>query len=231
MIQVPKDAPSLGPSNDKLPRGEWTANKVAQEIGRKNVRFAKLPPEQKRVVVAKDVIEWLDAKKLVAAGQNGGSEYIRIIPVEGVAVERDGGYARPLSPEHVADSGDVVNGDACVACGIGALVATAAERGVCNLSTFTRGQDENTPSRIHDALSPVFDAKQLALIEYAFELGSGLGPALRAGHLKDLLSFDERDQVLKWASTKGVDTGSDVRERRLRAIMQNIIDNKGTFIP
>lgn len=225
MIQVPKDAPSLGPSNDRLPRGEWTRNQEAQAVGRKNTAFLRSSPAAKRVTIAKDVIEWLDAKKLIPAGTNGGSEYLRIIPVEGVATELGGGWARPQPREVVEEHGGVVNGDACVACGIGALVATAAERGVCHLNNIHNWIADDVPAEIHSALAGIFEPKQLALIEYAFEQGSGLANALRTGHLRGLLEHDERDQCLRFGSS------FLTREERLRAIMTNIIDNKGTFIP
>ena len=225
MIQVPKDAPSLGPSNDTLPRGEWTENKVAQATGLSNERFARATPARKRVIIAKDVLRWLATAKLVPAGLSGASLYLRIIPRGRAEVARTN-WVPPLDDYEVTEHGGVVNGDSCVACGIGALVATAAERGACSLrgpNDYLWNEDE-VPESIRSALSGLFDADQLDKIEWAFEGGVGLGAALTYGHLRGL-SEEARTRCESFALRY------PYKQARLVAIMNNIIDNKGQFVP
>lgn len=235
MIQapkVPKDAPSLGPSNDKLPRGEWAENRAAQAIGRKNAKFFAASPEEKRVILAKDVLEWQAARKLFAAGVLNGfgsTDWSHYLSVYSDADKAQQGASSSkfdelrLKDEEVIDK-DHVNGNVCSACAIGSLVAVAAERGACSLTSNYRhdriiGADGNGSRSVRAALAPYFEDRQLSLIEMAFERNL---IDSRAGN-KD---FSEEAKAARGFGYRYSD-----RNECLAAIMQNIIDNKGTFTP
>lgn len=232
MILVPKDAPSLGPSNDKdVPRGEWRLNRQAQALGLKNARFHAASKAEQRVILAKDVLSWLDAKKLFVAGDGHPSQWSHYLNVYAdaataqVAVTLDEPETKSLPHEEVADKGHV-NGNVCSACAIGSLVAVAAERAVCTLASTgwggevrVLGADARGPAPIHKALAGYFEWDQLVRIEQAFEANvarPGNGGVDHSEEARQAMTF-----------------GQQVKNRteRLRAIMNNIIDNKGTFIP
>lgn len=143
-------------SNDNVPRGEMgLARKLAAEelaVHRRNATFQALSLEERRVTIAKDVIDWLDAKKLTA---------------------RSGVYLRTEA------LGSRVNGSTCTACAVGAIFACAVERAdtVKLVGEASYDDEENdgmeyTPDSIREQLAPYFSQEQLALIESAFEKSS-----------------------------------------------------------
>lgn len=194
-----------------------------------NEQFAAMSPAEKRVAVARDVLLWLDIKKLtpepgtyLLVGDGVGDDF-RTIPTSKLAV---------------------VNGHSCRACALGAVFAVAAERGEFKVSDADADADaahgswsQAARKRLEDA--DVFSAVQLRLIECAFECASGFRE-----YQEDPVPFDKaaqygirilrsipglsEDEAPRLAKAK-----DDVRSgpRLMRAIMGNIIDNGGTFIP
>jgi hypothetical protein len=181
-------------------------------IQRDNAKFHAATPAQKRVILAKDVLKWLNTNKLRAAGESGrGSSYLVIPEIS--------------SYEGVTK----VNGYSCTACAIGGLFAVAAEHGSCSLTdgcgrfVALFGRDgTDVQGAIRDAMETagLFSASQLALIEWAYELGAGIPTP------PDSL-VEPGTRARAYAFGYGYEQGAE----RMRAIMTNIIANKGEFIP
>lgn len=198
--------------------------------------FYELSREQRAVLVAKDVIAQINAKKY--------------IPINGTYVELTGN--KKLSGQ-IKDKFKEVE---CKVCALGATIMSCTHLG--NKLTFeelindSHGQsmksDKEIPS-VSELLSNVFDPHNLLLIEMAFEgYHSSLsekdfkynGLIRYAHHFGQSLS---REECMKCEEFHDVytnvgdedecfddDEGSADSENRLIAIMENIIKNNGNFI-
>jgi hypothetical protein len=202
-------------SNDSIPDDEMA---LAEEIASRehaNAVFATLPADKRRVAIAQDVLKWLGEGKLTPAP----------------------GRYLSLAPEVT----DVINGFSCSACALGALFACAVEHGLaggtvvagpyCDLWDGTKIPCAFDGSRIRSRLEDAgFSREQLGLIECAFEGESGVPGEARA----DAGYYDGNKNAVIQAYMfhrryfKDPRTGPSAV---MRAIMQNIIDNGGTFIP
>lgn len=204
-----------------------------------NKRFAKLPAAQQRVAIARDVLQWLKLGKLTAKSNT----YLIVRKDDGSTVDYD--------------SVDNVNGFKCDACALGAVFACAVEREVATTQRFTIHESNGSKGfqwSTREALSPYFDTLQLTLIECAFERSSSFldytapgmpatasftpeRDALRVQSIRAAKLGKDIEDAIPWDlyQVEGLDT-IDKRERYrdarvMRAIMQNIIDNDGTFVP
>jgi hypothetical protein len=224
-----------------IPRDEQVMARRIARIEAGNARFRTLEPARKRVAIAKDVLKWLDSKKLLVP-QLSGSAYL-----DGIPMYQDEGVP------------SVVNGGTCQACAIGAIFAVAVEKGECGGTLYRASRNGNRPALvttdqgvtdIHEKLAPFFDVKQLCLIEQAFE-GADQGAPCRTQRVyvygtadgcdegsesarERRLSEDEEWQAATAfgkAASVGLLDLTEAREARMRAIMNNIIANKGTFRP
>jgi hypothetical protein len=144
-------------SNDDIPTDEMQlARELAREgarVERDNRAFAAMPAAKKRVTIAKDVIAWLDLKKL--------------IPTAGTYLET------------VATT--KVNGYSCNACAVGAMFACQVERTpkltleVADYSEYHVDDAAEVATRnycnagMRETLGKFFSREQLGLIESAFE--------------------------------------------------------------
>lgn len=194
-----------------------TLSMTRDAIRKRNAAFEKLPPEKKRVTIAKDVIKALNAKRITPK-QN---YYLQV------------GYA---------DDGDVTNeSDAqtallegklkCDVCALGSVFVCAVER----MNKLKVGDLYNDKYKMMDYLSGVFDSEQLDLIECAFER--------TRNHACTELDDDEARRAIELGRKFETRTGNcgcgDPKctvkrpdsEACMRAIMENIIANGGTFIP
>ena len=158
-----------------------------------------------RVEIAKDVIETLDAQRMVATPL----EYFKLGTHTEGALE---------SFEATALSVRRKGKTKCRVCALGATV-------VCAVGLYDEapeleedwGYKHVSNSTMRDVLSRWFSRQQLDLIECAFEMCSGfdLGKSSNASR--------------ETAETFG--EGFSHPRARLVAIMQNIVDNKGLFRP
>lgn len=183
---------------------------ATQTLSAKNKAFWKKKPSQQRVEVAKDVLKQLELKFLKAERQT----YFAV-----------SGLKKDI--ENPSDKLDQVfdqvfkSRGKCNVCGIGACFVSMVKLGnsIATKQVGINGYIENGDSIDDDdmrkLLENVFSEDQLSLIECAFErdLGFGYAPMLDQEAAK---SFGEK---YKHDST------------RLKAIMKNIIKNKGEFIP
>lgn len=194
----------------KPPRGEIALNRQEQDfafrLATSNKKFDKASDANKRVLIAKDVLKWLSIGKIQAEpGTYIGLPY--------ADASRDG-YKKVSSDERV-------NGDECRACALGAVFACAVER-----AGGIRDFWEQPSVVMRQKLGAYFTLWQLQLIETAFEASHGFA-VIPYG-----LSEEEEDAHYV-ARDKAVEFGRAIRDpqERMRAIMENIVANKGTFVP
>lgn len=184
----------------------------AEKIEATNKAFDAASPEQKRVMIAKDVIERVKTK--------------RLRPVTGNFLRRDQLQAESGSFKDFLNKDILTNGDeseTCVVCAKGALFCSIIGR-VNKMSVDeVRGMDFSTHSfndRGHNKLLEYFSPDQVDLIETAFEGGSFL----------KIADWTDREKSIAFFNKVGVNKYSKSKER-LIAICKNIIKNKGTFKP
>lgn len=185
-------------------KAEW--DKRTKEA---NALFSKMSPPERRVAIAKDVLLQLKSKRYKATS--------------GIYID----FKNPLIEyDNVADLSDaplcaLSEGVKCDVCARGAMFMSA-----CGLFDKLTASDMNMDADYSSTLdgfdsefqkyeSRFFSRAQLALIEAAFE----------GNDVQDKLSAKEEEAARKWYKAhKG---GAAVR---LKAIMNNIIRNKGTFV-
>lgn len=223
----------FGPSNDDIPASELrlaaSLARQADIIQRRNARFAAMTPERKRMTLARDVIKWLIGGKLKPAGdeRTGGSMYLNVYDAQQLRI----------SDEVLRTSG--VNGFNCTACAVGGLIAAASYRNVCQLYNEAGdylpvgpGNDPTAVTLGKELEKAGFSVPQVLLIEQAYELGAGI-PDPSKEYDSGFGTFPDgprcTEQEVKAARAFGAKHKD--RQDRMMAIMQNIIDNNGTFVP
>jgi len=177
-----------------------TLTKLNKRIKARNRAFAKLSPEQKRVTIAKDVLEQLDAGRLT--------------PTQGTYLSPRTKVCARSGSQQLAELLPRI--EKCNVCGLGALFACAVGRAdkitlsevgdffAANEYRDIRGGDDirKVDFNVKDYLLGFFNSNQLRAIEHTFEQWTdGVGVLMR---------------------------GVPVR-RRMVLIMENIIRNGGTF--
>lgn len=179
----------------------------ALNIARDNLRFAKAPRAQQRVIIAKDVIAALRAGTIVAESM----EYMDDVQM---------------------DEGGVIT--SCTACALGSVFACATRRGV---NGHLMGGALAKQATMHRRLSPYFDEGQLRLIESAFECGDfsneGLAGKNRRGKWARAIKFGNQYPKVDffYGDESGEARARANDKKRMTAIMRNIIENEGTFRP
>lgn len=208
------------PAPKGLPRGEWALAlaeaAAARRTARNNLKFSLATPAQKRVTLARDVLQWLASNKLVAAGSDSGtSTYLEVQTTD---------HVEPIQLGDLLNVGKV-NGYACQACALGSLFAVAVERDLCPLFSAEGkqlGMDGRGARSIHTAMQSagLFDVRQMVLIEGAYE-----------GKAYDTSTpFADTDDTDEMARAVAFGKAFEDRGDRLHAIMDNIIKNRGTFV-
>lgn len=173
--------------------------------------FKNLKPEAKRIAIAQDVIAQLDLEKIVAA-QGTWLENVE--------------YNEPIFTEEDVEKNKLLSGKLakvkqCEACALGSMFMCTVDLAKdlrCNtLSDQLDSTGESSGVEIGDMepyLVKFFARDQIRLIELAFEGGDGGYDAETDAEGCAVVMFDIHDEA----------------ESRMRTIMQNIIDNKGTFV-
>jgi hypothetical protein len=206
LLEVPVQVPDPSPEEEAL-------NFTAQAVDDKNAKFAALGAAKKRVAIARDVLKWIGTGKLVpTAGTYLSSR---------VYNPEQGYYADERRDETRVDGGK------CSACALGALFACKVEQ-VGGIHDFWQVR---THAKLHDGLSDYFSAEQLWAIESAFEQ-SFFFPDTYSSPWRTGYVGDEKQEY----AYKCVQFCENLPDRyndavRMRAIMKNIIRNKGTFVP
>ncbi len=173
-------------------------------VEKSNAAFKKMSLPRKRVRIARDVLEALDARLLKATN--------------GIYFENDDIDDKVDARNDKKELRDLFKGmKSCDVCALGAAFVCVVKRidqiKVGDLAARPKDPDDtyrtvNNPKKMRSYLDRYFSAQQLRDIENAFE------------------GFYERgssDAVSRFNS------GIHTSDERLRRVMQNIIDNKGTF--
>ena len=180
------------------------------EISKKE--FNQLSAPEKRILIAKDVIKQIELKRYLA---KSGS-YIEL-PYTG--------KYRTLYNTNLDIKQNFEEIDNCEVCAMGACILSLTKiKNKLNFSDIGGTVTSLNKEKVKSLFNKTFTPRQLLMIETAFEKGT-TGDKLGREFYNHRLTLDEIFKCLnyakKYSSSKSL----------LIAIMQNIIDNKGMFIP
>lgn len=168
-------------------------------------QFLALSKSEKRVVLAKDVIEILRANKIIARRSTYFDMY------------------KNTSFDPVADEieiNEMVGKVKCEACAIGGLFIAEVM-----YTDKAKVGDAHSSHFIKRRLKEYFEERQLGLIETAFEGNTELSRG--KGY-----SDDEIEAAANYTSLMEFAGGNEVSSKdAMTLIMQNIIENNGVFVP
>lgn len=168
----------------------------------RNIWFKTLEPAQQRVTLAEEVLRYLDAQKI----QPMRGAYIHTLALQDY---RGAGLQEILEENH------------CEVCALGALLyARVVSFNQLEIPTDI-GLDGIEWNVVQTELHQYFSYQQITLIETAFEMRTLADPE-DPGY-----SELDRDEECEAAS---MFQGRGPASFRLRAIMENIIANGGTFV-
>lgn len=178
--------------------------------GPSNSEFETASPEQKRVLIAKDVITALDSKRFNATGM--------------IYVDFGEDFEVPNDNQELCN---IIKDKNCNVCALGALFVSAVERYdelSCQEIQFEQGRTYPVISDNRGFikyLGQFFDIEQLELIECAFEGRPTCGWILRneSHAIRRARIYCGDHCSSHWPAAK----------YRMRKIMNNIIRNNGTF--
>jgi hypothetical protein len=198
------------------------AQKLKREIAKRNKLFAAADHAEKRVLIAKDVIAQIKLGRFKAATQTWVTPNVLRKPGAdhsgGVDLTREFGYDAPVR-ELFLDKKIA----SCDCCALGAMFMSCtlynnnqtAEDFEEEVNWDFDGRVEGYHGGFANGLDKFFSHSQLALIEAAYEGGDG---AFSAPKSKQTAVYD-------WIGSL------PNAEKRLVAIMENIIENNGKFVP
>lgn len=187
-------------------------------------QFEKLSRQDKRIAIAKDVIAQINSKKFIPKNET----YFTVTLKKNVFVDEDDELDKVIKE-------DAKN---CYVCGIGSMFAShVLLADDCTVSDIVPGGNHPiteavvTSNDIHERLEGIFEPEELDRIEVAFE-GYDINGFLRdhydasgTSYLMDVVYNQEIEGLRmfhkKFRSAKSC----------LIGIMENIIKNKGEFIP
>ncbi len=180
--------------------------KLFKGIRKTNAKFDKATKAEKRVMIAKDILKYCNSKVIVASH----GKYVNF-------------------NDRALDLGASAQGELhkipkCSVCALGSMAyAHVVRKNKCDVGEFNSLNQYRSKRMISD----LFSDKQLALIECAFESTDHRSAAHYAG-----VSEGDRSKAMDFRDSYGCpaeERGSSEDAKALRLIMQNIIDNKGTF--
>lgn len=199
-----------------------------------NKSFGTASISQKRIMIAKDVLEKVLSNVFFPAVNDFLSFYIESVPPKSVnLMERMAAkiYMHNNREKIIYEEFEANKINSCSGCAFGAMFLSLALHSKLKMNDMDRVIDrikmldlqdsknkQKTPIVINNDfnLETVFDKDQLKLIEYSFTLGDGL--------------FKVEDDNIKQKAFKFGNRYSNPIQR-INAIMRNIIDNDGRFSP
>lgn len=169
-------------------------------IKKRNEKFAKASPAEKRVIIAKDILLQLASKRLQA------STGVWLDAKLDVAAWEQKGEAQDI----------IIDAKSCNACALGSIFLSTLEH--ANEFKFNNFKSINQKAEIHyeqfrEYLLGFFEHDQLRAIELAFERGAGWYSVSEAKSIK------YRDFAAGFGASE-----------RLEAIMKNIVEHNGEFV-
>lgn len=192
--------------------------KLRKEIARRKLAWEKAKPAQRRVMVAQDVLDSIEARQIVP----GTGCWVRTSDITA-------GDNESLQVASLSGRGN------CECCAMGGLmlsivrftnkvtVADGYEK--LQLATILAGEQKDRVG-----ITKLFHKKQIALIELAFEGGSGFyrankdGPTSLDAMGMSIFEYQCAMDFYRHRSEQG-------DESRMVDIMKNIVANKGKFCP
>ena len=191
-------------------------NKLTQK---RNAKFKAATKAERAVMVAKDALRMLDKGKTVASPGDWVKLPDEIFEIEGGSQAlKEEDYNSP----QICDLSDESEFTDCKVCALGSLMLSEI-RHTNKLTLEDLGDsiyglgDEISYNDFGHRLDKVFSYSQQKLMEYAFEGGTGL--------------FEECDiPKCKVVKLEGFYQKYPDDEDRLRAILKNVIKNKGVFV-
>lgn len=186
--------------------------KENKRIRDRNYRFRKMTPVQQRITIAKDVLDLLKAEKIRAES----GTYLQFD--DDVNEKYWGDDWEGTEPEEGAAKVQlhklIEASETCDVCGIGACFVAAVRRNdACTVGDMD-GSDDDMFMR--EYLGKWFPTSQQQLIETAFECNDTFANGRNAGMAARAVEFGYK-----------YDDDGD----RLKAIFENVIANKGEFVP
>jgi len=198
------------------------AQQLKREIAKRNKLFAAADSAEKRVLIAKDVIAQIKLGRFKAATQTWVTPNVRRKP----GFDYSGGVNLPLEFGHDAPVRELFLDkkiESCDCCALGAMFMSCtlynnnqtAEDFEEEVSWEFDERVEGHHGGFSNGLHKFFSRAQLQLIEASYEGGAGAfeGP------------------MSKRAAVDGWMNALPNNKKRLVAIMENIIENNGTFVP
>lgn len=194
--------------------------KNAALLAKKNAAFNKLTKPQKRVQIAKDVLAQLKIGFLKAkTGVYTDSKSLdRIFQKINNTYDLDQSNLSNLLNVEVKDIFD--KDKSCTVCGIGSLFVCAVKR-LDKLKLKDLFNDADiAQSDVHSYLSKYFSLLQLNLIESAFEGGE----FLNSPYYDNIKAVSQSEKAVSYFDGQRINS-----TEKLKAIMNNIVENNGTF--
>lgn len=185
--------------------------KTLKALKESEAAFKRAPAAKKRVMIAKDVLLQLKLKKLIArsgvyVAPGGLNDWGERLNVEGAPTDFREFMVAPVTPAAQ-----------CTACALGSVFACAVKF-KNEVTTLEAAEVYSDDLAIKGYLDRIFCKEQLELVECAFERSDACADGGR--HASD---------AAQNAVAFGRKHGSD--EKRMIAIMKNIIKNEGEFVP
>jgi hypothetical protein len=184
--------------------------RTARQLANSNKKFNAMSPKEKRVAVAKDAL------KQIRYGRYKANTGNYVIP-----------NWYPYNVEDNEESQEYLENKGfwgCKVCAIGAVFLSKVRLGNNHTGDL---EVMNSPNMIISNLKGIFSAKQLRLMEVAFE-------DLTGGAFKESSVYDSNNPKHTAKIEKALEFFKDYLDRpeeRLIAILENIIANNGTFKP
>jgi hypothetical protein len=197
-----------------------TVEKINESLRKSNAAFKNATKAEKRVMIAKDVLAQIKAK--------------RYIPESGTWVDANWNIRGGIDEIHETDSVQKLFADrtieTCSVCALGGLFmsCTNLNNNTCVSDINYGGEGTEIGERIEEGdtlsngLNKIFSKKQLQLIEVYFEKGDGWFG--EAGYTGNYIGEDSRH--VEYFNDAYPDD-----DERLVEIMKNIVANDGTFVP
>lgn len=188
----------------------------------RNKQFNKLSKAKQRVEIAKDVISILNMINV----QPGTyfETYEDLVEYDG-----EGNVTTSQEPQEILQSPEVLN--QCNVCALGAcFISKVRVANKCDRESLDNAIGDSEKIRSH--LSEYFSNKQIELIESAFEQDN-FGGVSDDGYDAPYYDYKIGACVAHKDIKRAISFGNRYRsdENRLKAIMENIVKNKGEFKP
>jgi hypothetical protein len=225
----------------KPSKAESLAKQVEREIAKREAIFKKASPTQKRVLIAKDVIAQINAKKI----KPESGTFVSVEKVKGFmssteAEERTGAWNFAMNRLCTSEGSDADvrqlyldnTLQQCSCCALGGMFMSCTlynnNTTVADLEHASNDISEvlleETDEKLSNGLNKFFSVAQLKLIEQTFEGDNGAVFSGTDGETGEMIDeFSPRAEAFYDKYKKPKD--------RLIAIMQNIVKNNGTFKP